>query len=56
MGEKEKDRDGFGPHVCRVQRLDWRLPETLETHVVWLITQRSEVQILPPLPRSEAFG
>jgi hypothetical protein len=28
-----------------------RLPETTETHVVWLITQRSEVQILPPLPR-----
>jgi len=30
-------------------------PETREAHVVWLITQRSEVQILPPLPRPEAL-
>jgi hypothetical protein len=31
--------------------------ETTKTCVVWLITQRSQVQILPPLPgssRSEA--
>ncbi len=28
--------------------------ETLETGVVYLITQRSQVQILPPLPRPEA--
>ena len=28
-------------------------PETLKTHVVWLITQRSRVQIPPPLPRPE---
>jgi hypothetical protein len=29
-------------------------PETGETRVVWLITQRSRVQIPPPLPRPEA--
>ena len=33
--------------VCRGQRGDWRLPETAETNVVWLITQRSRVQIPP---------
>jgi len=33
-------------------------PEMWETRVVWLITQRSRVQIPPPLPRcrSEAFS
>jgi DDE_Tnp_1-associated len=31
-------------------------PETWETCVVVLITQRSEVQILPPLPRPEALS
>ena len=31
------------------------MPETWETRVVWLITQRSEVQI-PPLPRPEALS
>ena len=30
--------------------------ETPETHVVWLITQRSRVQILSPLPRPEALS
>jgi hypothetical protein len=39
-GKTQKTRDDFIPHVCRGQRGDWRLPETAETHVVWLITQR----------------
>jgi len=38
------------PQICRGQRGDRRLSETRETHVVWLITQRSRVQIPPPLP------
>ena len=29
-------------------------PEMPKTHVVWLITQRSQVQILPPLPGKTA--
>src|SRR6516162_5730262 len=37
------------PSVLRGQRGDQRRRETAETHVVWLITQRSAVQILPPL-------
>ena len=37
--------------VRRGQRGDQRLRETAETCVVWLITQRSRVQIPPPLPR-----
>jgi hypothetical protein len=54
--ETPKARGDFPPRVCQGQRGDWRLPETTETGVVWLITQRSQVQILPPLPscRSEA--
>ena len=54
-GKTQKIRDDFIPHVCQGQRGDWRLPETPETYVVWLITQRSRVQIPPPLPRPEAF-
>jgi hypothetical protein len=42
------------PPVDRGQHDDWRRPERPETHVVWLITQRSRVQIPPPLPRPEA--
>jgi hypothetical protein len=41
-------------HVRRCHRTRERLPETAETRVVWLITQRSRVQIPPPLPRPEA--
>src|SRR5205807_4050371 len=33
-----------------------RTSETGETCVVWLITQRSRVQIPPPLPRPEALS
>jgi len=45
--------------ICPVHRghhTRERRPETAETRVVWLITQRSEVQILPPLPRPEALS
>ena len=44
------ERDG----ICPVRRGHYareRRPETSETNVVWLITQRSRVQIPPPLPR-----
>jgi len=41
--------EGVSP-VRRGQRGHRRRPETPETHVVWLITQRSRVQIPPPLP------
>ena len=41
-GKTQKTRDDFMPHVCRGQRGDWRLPETTETRVVWLITQRRQ--------------
>jgi hypothetical protein len=47
------DKDTALP-VDRGQRDDRRRFETPGTYVVWLITQRSQVQILPPLPRSEA--
>ena len=45
-------------HVRRCHRTRERLPETAETRVVWLITQRSRVQIPPPppLPRPEALS
>src|SRR5437762_3428550 len=53
-------RIGPEPEVAaqpyRGQQDDWRLPETAETCVVWLITQRSRVQIPPPLPRPEALS
>jgi hypothetical protein len=48
-GETQKAREDFIPQVCRGQRGDQRQPETAETNVVWLITQRSRVQIPPPL-------
>ena len=48
-GETQKAGDDLAPYVCRGQYGDLRLPETVETHVVWLITQRSRVQIPPPL-------
>jgi hypothetical protein len=38
-GETQKAWDDC-KHLCRDQRGDWRLPETAETSVVWLITQR----------------
>ncbi len=40
----------------RGQHARQRLPETAETHVVWLITQRSRVQIPPPLPSLQFRG
>jgi hypothetical protein len=49
-GEMQKNRDNLTPPIRTGQRDDQRLPETAETYVVVLITQRSEVQILPPLP------
>ena len=56
--ETQKTDSGFGTSVCRAQHAEQRLPETTETHVVWLITQRSRVQIPPPLRRcsSEALS
>jgi hypothetical protein len=45
--------------ICPVRRghhARERQSETGETHVVWLITQRSRVQIPPPLPRPEALS
>ena len=55
-GETWKDRVDFAAQVGRGRRDDQRLPETPETHVARLITQRSRVQIPPPLlsSRSEA--
>jgi len=53
-GETQKAGDDLAPYVCRGQYGDMRPPETAETRVVWLITQRSRVQIPPPLPRPEA--
>jgi hypothetical protein len=55
-GETEPtERDEICP-VRHGRRTRERLPETPETCVVWLITQRSEVQILPPLPISQFKG
>ena len=39
-----KTDSGFGTSVCRAQHAEQRLPETTETHVVWLITQRRTVR------------
>jgi hypothetical protein len=47
--ETQKIRNGLAPQACRGQRRDRRRSETAETCVVWLITQRSRVQIPPPL-------
>ena len=46
-GETQYTREDFRSQVCRGQRYDGRRPETGETGVVVLITQRSQVQILP---------
>jgi hypothetical protein len=56
-GEIKKARDDFTPQVGRGQRSDERLPETVETHVGRLITQRSGFQIHPSLQgcSSEVF-
>src|SRR5215813_15242668 len=54
-GTEPTERDGFCP-VRRGHHARERRPETSETHVVWLITQRSRVQIPPPLPRPEALS
>ena len=55
-GETEStERDGICP-VRRGHRTRERRLETVETHVVWLITERSRVQIPPPLPRPEALS
>ena len=54
-GEPEPtERHGICP-VCRGRPPRDRRPETAETGAVWLITQRSRVQIPPPLPRPEAL-
>ena len=55
-GETEPaDRDVICP-VRRGHCTRQRLPETPETVVALLITQRSRVQIPPPLPRPEALS
>ena len=55
-GETEPtERDGICP-VRRGHRIRERRLEMGETNVVWLITQRSRVQIPPPLPRPEALS
>jgi hypothetical protein len=55
-GETEPtERDGICP-VRRGHRTRERRLETVETHVVWLITQRSRVQIPPPLLFSAGQG
>jgi hypothetical protein len=53
-GETRSHGRRQGSHVRRGQREHRRPPKTAETEVVRLITQRSQVQILPPLPRSRA--
>ena len=55
-GETWKDRADVAAQVGRGQRDNQRLPETPETCVVWLITQRSRVQIPPPLPSLQVRG
>jgi hypothetical protein len=54
--ETQKNDSGFGTSVCRAQHAEQRRLETAETHVVWLITQRSRVQIPPPLLISASQG
>jgi len=53
-GETQKAREDSIPQVCRGQRGDQGQPETPETNVVWLITQRSRVQ--NPSPATKARG
>ena len=55
-GETQRPRHERPPSVRRGQRGDQRRSETAETHVVWLITQRSRVQIPPPLPSLQVRG
>ena len=55
MGERQRTRYECPSSVRRGQGGDQRQGETPETRVVWLITQRSRVQIPPPLPRPEAL-
>jgi hypothetical protein len=50
-GPRRRRRPGGGRAG---QRQHGRRPETPETYVALLITQRSQVQILPPLPSPEA--
>ena len=54
--ETQKTTADSAPPVCRAQYAEQGRPETAETHVVWLITQRSRVQIPRPLPRPEALS
>ena len=53
-GETPRVTDERPQVIGRGQRHYRRRAETAETPVVLLITQRSQVQILPPLPWSEA--
>ena len=52
-GRSEQDVFCSVRHGHRIRE---RQPETPETDIVWLITQRSQVQILPPLPSSCRLG
>ena len=52
---KPEERDGICP-VRRGHHTRERRSETPKTHVVWLITQRSRVQIPPPLLVSAGQG
>ena len=54
-GETRNVRHDVALQVFGDHHGDQGLRETAETVVVWLITQRSRVQIPPPLPRSEAL-
>ena len=54
--ETQQTPEDLTPQAGRGQRGDRRPDETAETAVVWLITQRSRVQIPPPLPRPEALS
>jgi hypothetical protein len=57
MAETQKTRDDLAAQAWRGQGGHWRLSETAETPVVWLITQRSRVQIPPRLlvPQARAL-
>src|SRR6185312_5574981 len=48
-GDTRRAKGHLTPPVHQGQPRDRRLRETTETNVVWLITQRSRVQIPPPL-------
>ena len=55
MGETEPTRRDVICPIRRRHRTPERQPETSETHVVWLITQRWRVQIPPPRPGKTAL-